>query len=1626
MGLLDDLLTSELARRANAFAQQQANPTLPGPLNALPRPGRIVANQLLNAVTPARLLGRPVAEAVFGGDSEVAKALTGAGLATEGALNALAGGNLPTMGGERGRTAAAALAAFEQGGNPFARARAANEAAAALHPYQIGAANLATDPLNLAGPLAKVAEAAKLAKLADVLNAVNTAQNVPFEGVGALGGQVVRGTVNAAKPAVADALRAVLPQVAEAGAPALPQAAETGLAATRRAFPGMFPQPPDLADALAKLAPTPEAVPLDPTLARSQAIKAFAARPMEDLVPAIRDLGHAVYGEASAPYALRALLGLPKQGTIHLTPLQESRALEPLSDYLVARAQGLETARPLLERLGLHEVPPSATPLEEHKRLVQALFGVEPPAPKVPKARAGVPTATESAAPNVQVPEALAPVQAAPEAAQQATGGTYEDALALIRGRDNGKMGEYVPEGADFWQKRGFDPAEARQFLDRMQAEGILGRDQHGALAIRPAAPVAPTMEQAAADPALRQAWQQNYIAQSRAGTDFAGTDIAGLAQADWNKLSPQERLARIAAQAEPAPPLNKPAAEAALSQQTAVPQNKAPSFDNAGAALTEAQRLNQQTGQPYYILTHSVTTPGGAEAGVYEVLPGEAPPILPGQVDPLPLYQVGGARPGPVDQGPRPPMAHPPSDEMQAAIQDAHARGQVFDDADVRRYRKEQLSVVPPAGEPAAPPTEPPANVSALRARTPKPTKEQALADLYGDTRSATAPEVLAEAAAKERARVPTIEELRRRYPGMADEDARYSYEMDRRAAAKAAPTTTPAAPVPVAPSAPSIEELRARYPGLVDEDLAIIRQNLTPRAAAPTAPAAPSLRRGQRTVSYEEARAFAARLGRIPSPGELQDEFKLPLGEANRVQDRLRAAVSKGGDVAAGGMGGQLPISAATTFAGGALGAAGGAVAGAQQGDTPQERALNAIGGGIAGGLAGGAAGAGAVRFGPELTRAFEAAAPTLLKRTGLSPDAIRFAHEAGLAAQAAAKENKGAGSVGKALAEADQFYRDQAVTTVKNQLQDVVTTWGKAVEFGRDFGLKASDYDTAYDSIIANKGGLSDGVQQLLDEVGQSDYDYRGKIGAGQLGAETATQSKLTGVGRAITGAAVGLGNLKFLAVAPVAPVWGAARGYFNPYARAFFHALNGAMQDAMREAFSRKLAERQLAGLGNDFLGDLAARGIDTTDLERLAGRFAPEDVKALVLGQGGGAALATSAANDWRQLVEAGLDHATKRTAFVFGNFSREGSNAATRAVGKVSPFSSWAIKNVLPTAELISRHPLVALQVARGLAASAEKVRQQGLPGYYTGTIPFTSETPVVGPIARARLGGAAGTVRLNPMNLFSPVPGEILTAGDEGAPDQTGYQQLKGTLSTIGLGIHPLAQAGAYVAGQDYTPGSPLSRTAGLEQAARLIPGMPELPSALVPLNALRAAGHALLPDMIGAPGQYDPIANRAAELYREQHGGVPIRDDPAALASLNDPNSPLMRQARQEVLLREGAGNATSLTFPMGTLAATTSADQAKSEKAAMPYDYSALKAIERAEPQGKDSARYKSAVQANEQYLRQHPAAATYEKATGQGRSDALMQQWDLEHQGLHMLAPAVWAKERKAYQKSITGK
>ena len=642
---------------------------------------------------------------------------------------------------------------------------------------------------------------------------------------------------------------------------------------------------------------------------------------------------------------------------------------------------------------------------------------------------------------------------------------------------------------------------------------------------------------------------------------------------------------------------------------------------------------------------------------------------------------------------------------------------------------------------------------------------------------------------------------------------------------------------------------------------------------------------------------------------------------------------------------------------------------------------------------------------------------------------------------------------------------LWSQQVVTTVKNFLQDIMTNhlWlarqgvdsGTVGAFQRD--LTSQVINTAQKPTELLPSSLNRVVQTIgidnpefmkaLDDngikgaapyadaklspgilLGQSFHSHYSKAVEGV----NAFQSMLA---NALFASTSGLGTAANAAIPGLGLAYGGLKGLLMPAADKMFEILNGVTHMTYRSVVADDEARTALAQaapklidvvkhLGGDVSGLAAdgtfsaadvlnALGVDTTKLTD------PQELAAQIASH--------PAAKAWQEaLLQAGT-LGFDRSKQIFADFSKQ--NTIDKVTGGVIPFTSWASRAMSRTIAQLAENPAVALTLTHALQADAAWMRNQGLPGYIMGAIPFTDQTPLVGALVRAVNGGAPGTLYVNPTATLSPInaslvgadvqhqqglpPGNITTLDTGTRYPPTLYQKAVEPLDAMGYQFSPAIQALAYALGWDFQRPGSLDRYAGIEAG---MPGPMSIPD--IYHRLLGAAREKIT----GSSDTYDPVANRLAEDVLKATG-QPISFPANRLLAMASASvdSPLYKQALREVQNAGLVRGIVSVVNPTQT-EATTAVKQAQLKAMASMYTPDEILAAAAKDPALADQMiKYNADLRTGAS----NPAAATYTRpqVPAIALEDPRMIAWEQAHAMLGMISPQEYQAQRNAYALSL---
>ncbi len=715
------------------------------------------------------------------------------------------------------------------------------------------------------------------------------------------------------------------------------------------------------------------------------------------------------------------------------------------------------------------------------------------------------------------------------------------------------------------------------------------------------------------------------------------------------------------------------------------------------------------------------------------------------------------------------------------------------------------------------------------------------------------------------------------------------------------------------------------------------------------------------------------------------------LPTGGSDPLGDKLAAStVDFSAGFSPGALGRAVSQAGATPLAGAALGAGIGFTADSED---RQRGALKGAGAGAIGGLA-------FAHLAPELggavAKAYRSAAPGLVDDTIASPQALSIAHR--MAAQAQQQAGNAPGvKLTELPRQVDDAWRAQVVNTFRGLALDASSLWLLVKDFGRDYGVDRLKVKQTLGQLldhfddpdpIDRLGPISHtirgwGLEGFVDKSTSLDKTLGTSFSQSDIGT-----NKMSTPQRFLTGMGLSFTNLKEAMLPAIGPVIGGIRQVYAPYVDTAYHVLNGFQHAAPRIAFWDAALARDLPVAAKRFERTLAPTGIDLAPLFGPGKPVSPADVELYVASRYKG--LAADEVAQIKDLYQEELNttamQSADRIAHIFGDFRDKNAKPWKAFLGRVFPFSRYAMEYAPVGLEMIKRHPLIAGAAIAGTGASAYAASQNGEPPWNGGTIPISTETKILGPLARLRLGGQSGTVRVDPLKNFGgPLSGQSF-AMDAGLPTDTTYDKAKGLIGKVGFSPHPALDSLASLVGATNRDPQPASRTANIEQAAELIPGMPMVPSIQGAFNTAKGA-------ITGQPVRdSDPVARRYAELvYARTNKPLSDNRNLEYLERMGDVEDPLWAQAQHEVRLANLVGSLASNLTPLTNTATGEGAARVNRAYATRMTDEQ-LQQLAATDPTAATVASYERNIAD-----RFNPVTQTYRGASTLERDRAVIRNW-----------------------------
>ena len=563
-------------------------------------------------------------------------------------------------------------------------------------------------------------------------------------------------------------------------------------------------------------------------------------------------------------------------------------------------------------------------------------------------------------------------------------------------------------------------------------------------------------------------------------------------------------------------------------------------------------------------------------------------------------------------------------------------------------------------------------------------------------------------------------------------------------------------------------------------------------------------------------------------------------------------------------------------------------------------------------------------------RLTHAGEGATAGLGAGLGIDNSTLGSIAKAGFAQ--GVEDQKAAFATGQrvGLKDLGGLWKSNVTATVKNLIQEL--TFNKLMAAHAGYGPVSPYLDEVAQQVAQHSDSLMPAsTQAALAATGQEGRQLA--LGTDFMANDERYKNIYHPIQTALFGAGMSGANAGVAAM-PLAGIGlGAARGFFRPLVNRTFVTLIDAIQSAFRHGAFTEEYTGALKNTAPAFLQKLADAGVDVSSLAAKDGLFHPDEVAALAGPEAGQA---------WQQVTDnavAQSEDAVRKAFLDFSSTAQRGEAAQQRlgisaadwknlskaeqaqkmveaglpqtlagkiessGVGTLVPFIGWALRAYPKTVELALNHPAVALSLFHLYQADQAAAYQSGKPLYAVGSLPISSEFPIIGKLVDMLTGGRGGTAYVNPLQMFSPAQPNALNAGMQFAADTNAYEKASDILSLGGFQFNPIIQDAAYALGQSAEPAMPFSRTSEIEEA--LAPGGYQKPGSLAMIPSYLNQGLRMVRSLAtgeNVPPPDDP-AMRMAEDMAMRQTGLPLGDPrnlPLAHA-YNDKTSPQYAQAKQ-----------------------------------------------------------------------------------------------------------------------------
>jgi hypothetical protein len=317
--------------------------------------------------------------------------------------------------------------------------------------------------------------------------------------------------------------------------------------------------------------------------------------------------------------------------------------------------------------------------------------------------------------------------------------------------------------------------------------------------------------------------------------------------------------------------------------------------------------------------------------------------------------------------------------------------------------------------------------------------------------------------------------------------------------------------------------------------------------------------------------------------------------------------------------------------------------------------------------------------------------------------------------------------------------------------------------------------------------------------------------------------------------------------------------------------------------------------------------------------------APREIAEHAVGLGIDERTAASLGGQWDAIIREGEAAGMGLSNQIHGDYGDV--NVMTewlRGTG-VFPFMTFAVKQAPNMLTWLIQDPRLVIAIDRLNNLSEQEISEAGLPPKFERL----ASTGILGDaIAGFMMGRPDATLMANVAGLINPYA-EIGRGVNQvaPAPDRrpAGLQQASDVLSGLGLGLGPVPSLAGRVTGLLEDFGGPQLRTSSYIEALSGAGGGPQVNPEQVPIEIIRALRGGITGErqdtLTGSSTKDYAVRQRIAEMAYEKTGKPPSQARGDWLEAMDDPSSPIWKQALRQVERQRAGQTLVSSTLPFRT---------------------------------------------------------------------------------------------------------